>query len=55
MFLRELGYAGPICYIQSNGGLAAGGVICSRAMLAINSGPAAAPAAGMFIGSRLRR
>src|SRR5439155_21854128 len=52
-FLRRLGYAGPIRYIQSNGGLAAGEVIRSRAVLAINSGPAAGPAAGLFIGSRL--
>jgi N-methylhydantoinase A len=52
-FLRSLGYSGPIRYIQSNGGLAAGEVIRNRAMLAINSGPAAAPAAGMFIGAKL--
>jgi len=52
-FLRRLGYAGPIRYIQSNGGLAAGEVIRNRAVLAINSGPAAGPAAGLFIGSRL--
>jgi N-methylhydantoinase A len=53
VFLRGLGYAGPIRYIQSNGGLAAGEVIRNRAMLAINSGPAAGPAAGTFIGAKL--
>jgi N-methylhydantoinase A len=52
-FLRELGYGGPIRYIQSNGGLAAGDVIRKRAVLAINSGPAAAPAAGVFVGAKL--
>jgi N-methylhydantoinase A len=52
-FLRGLGYSGPIRYIQSNGGLAAGDVIGKRAVLAINSGPAAAPAAGVFVGAKL--
>lgn len=52
-FLREEGYAGEIRYIQSNGGVAAGEVIRMRAVLALNSGPAAAPAAGLFYGRRL--
>ena len=52
-FLHGLGYTGPVRYIQSNGGLAAGDVIRKRAVLAINSGPAAAPAAGTFVGGKL--
>lgn len=52
-FLRELGFRGEIRYVQSNGGLAAGGVIRLRAVLALNSGPAAAPAAAVFFGRRL--
>ena len=52
-FLRELGYEGEIRYIQSNGGVAAGDVIRTRAVLALNSGPAAAPAASLFYGRRL--
>ena len=52
-FLRELGFRGEIRYVQSNGGLAAGAVIRSRAVLALNSGPAAGPAAGLFFSRRL--
>ena len=52
-FLRSLGYTGEIRYIQSNGGIAAGSVIQTRAVLALNSGPAAAPAAGLFFGRQL--
>jgi N-methylhydantoinase A len=53
-FLRELGFRGEIRYVQSNGGLAAGAVIRLRAVLAVNSGPAAAPAAAIFFGRRLK-
>lgn len=52
-FLRELGYTGEIRYIQSNGGIAGGASIKTRAVLALNSGPAAAPAAGLFFGRQL--
>ena len=52
-FLRELGYPGEIRYIQSNGGVAAGDVIRMRAVLALNSGPAAGPAASLFFGRKL--
>lgn len=52
-FLRELGYRGEIRYVQSNGGVAASDVIRTRAVLALNSGPAAAPAASLFFGRRL--
>ena len=52
-FLRQLGFHGEIRYVQSNGGLAAGAVIRLRAVLAVNSGPAAAPAAAIFFGRRL--
>lgn len=53
-FLREVGFKGEIRYVQSNGGLAAGSVIRSRAVLALNSGPAAGPAAGSFFGRPLK-
>ena len=52
-FLRELGFEGEIRYTQSNGGLAGGNSLRSRAVLALNSGPAAAPAAALFFGRRL--
>ena len=51
--LRSLGYNGEIRYIQSNGGIAAPDVIASRPVLCLNSGPAAAPAAGLFYGRQL--
>ncbi|MFN8455959.1 MAG: hydantoinase/oxoprolinase family protein [Anaerolineae bacterium] len=52
-FLHRLGYRGEIRYIQSNGGVAASDVIRTRAVLALNSGPAAAPAASLFFGRKL--
>ena len=52
-FLHRLGYLGEIRYVQSNGGVAAGDVIRTRAVLALNSGPAAAPAASFFFGRKL--
>jgi N-methylhydantoinase A len=51
--LRRLGYQGEIRYIQSNGGLASSAVVRKRAVLALNSGPAAAPAAATFFGRSL--
>ena len=49
--LRETGYEGSVRYIQSNGGLAAGEVVKTRPVLTLNSGPAAGPPAGVFLGN----
>lgn len=43
-----LGVKYPVRYYQSNGGLAVGNVMRSRAVNAINSGPASAPQASMY-------
>ncbi len=47
-FFRDLGAVRPVRYFQSNGGLATGAHMRSRAVNAINSGPASAPQAGLF-------
>ncbi len=46
---RELGAVRPVRYFQSNGGLATGTHMRERAVNAINSGPASAPQAGLFV------
>jgi N-methylhydantoinase A len=51
--LAELGYAGPIRYVQSNGGLTSGRVFARRAVSALNSGPAAGPSAALHHAKRL--
>ncbi|CAJ0733478.1 caprolactamase subunit alpha [Ralstonia pickettii] len=48
-FYREQGTKVPVRYFQSNGGMAARDVMVSRAVNAINSGPASAPMAGRYI------
>ena len=48
-YFRDLGAVQPVRYFQSNGGLAVGEVMRERAVNAINSGPASAPQAGLFI------
>ena len=48
-FFREQGTQVPVRYFQSNGGMAAREVMVSRAVSAINSGPASAPMAGRFL------
>ena len=48
-YFRNLGAVQPVRYFQSNGGLAVGEVMRERAVNAINSGPASAPQAGLFI------
>lgn len=53
--LRSLGFEGAIRYVQSNGGLADARSLRRKPVLALNSGPAAAPAAGLFFGRRLKR
>ncbi|MBP6563601.1 MAG: hydantoinase/oxoprolinase family protein, partial [Neisseriaceae bacterium] len=48
-YFKDLGALQPVRYFQSNGGLAVGEVMQERAVNAINSGPASAPQAGLFI------
>jgi N-methylhydantoinase A len=48
-FYRERGTKVPVRYFQSNGGMAARDVMVSRAVNAINSGPASAPMAGSYV------
>jgi N-methylhydantoinase A len=51
--LRDLGYRGPVRYVQSNGGLTSGHTFVRRAVTALNSGPAAGPSASLYYASRL--
>ncbi len=46
---RSLGAPNPVRYFQSNGGLAIGKALSDRSVYAINSGPASAPQAGLFV------
>lgn len=48
-YFDELGARQPPRYFQSNGGLSIGKSLVNRAVYAINSGPAAGPAAGTFV------
>jgi N-methylhydantoinase A len=48
-YFRRLGARYPVRYFQSNGGLALGAVISDRSVYAINSGPASAPQAGLYV------
>lgn len=48
-YFRELGARYPVRYFQSNGGLAIGEAMTDRSVYAINSGPASAPQAGLFV------
>ena len=48
-YFRKLGAQNPVRYFQSNGGLAIGKALTDRAVYAINSGPASAPQAGLFV------
>ena len=48
-YFRQLGAKNPVRYFQSNGGLAVGQVMSDRSVYAINSGPASAPQAGLFV------
>jgi N-methylhydantoinase A len=49
--LRDLGFAGRIRYVQSNGGLAEAAEVSRRPVLLLVSGPAAGPAAGLQFAS----
>lgn len=48
-YFRQLGAKQPVRYFQSNGGLAIGQVMTDRSVYAINSGPASAPQAGLYV------
>ena len=49
-FFQDKGTKVPVRYYQSNGGMASRDVMVSRAVSAINSGPASAPQAALYIG-----
>ena len=48
-YFRSLGARHPVRYFQSNGGLAIGQLMSDRSVYAINSGPASAPTAGLYV------
>jgi N-methylhydantoinase A len=48
-YFKTLGAKYPVRYFQSNGGLAIGKAMTDRSVYAINSGPASAPQAGLFV------
>lgn len=48
-YFQALGAKQPVRYYQSNGGLAIGQAMSDRSVYAINSGPASAPAAGLYV------
>jgi len=48
-YFRKLGAQFPVRYFQSNGGLGLGQALSERSVYAINSGPASAPQAGLFV------
>ncbi len=48
-YFNSLGAKQPVRYFQSNGGLAVGQVMTDRSVYAINSGPASAPQAGLYV------
>lgn len=52
-YMQAQGLEFPVRYYQSNGGLANGAAMGDRAVYAINSGPAAGPAAGLYVGGPL--
>ena len=49
-YFQSLGARHPVRYFQSNGGLALGHVVSDQSVYAINSGPASAPQAALYIG-----
>ncbi|MGE0006114.1 MAG: hydantoinase/oxoprolinase family protein [Parvibaculaceae bacterium] len=54
-YFRRLGARQPVRYFQSNGGLAIGQVMTDRSVYAINSGPASAPQAGLYVCAPFRK
>ncbi len=49
-YFQSLGARHPVRYFQSNGGLALGHVVSDQSVYAINSGPASAPQAALWLG-----
>ena len=49
-YFQSLGARHPVRYFQSNGGLALGKVVANQSVYAINSGPASAPQAALWLG-----
>ena len=54
-YFRALGAKNPVRYFQSNGGLAIGKAMTDRSVYAINSGPASAPQAGLFVSAPFKQ
>ncbi len=54
-YFRSLGAKQPVRYFQSNGGLAVGQVMTDRSVYAINSGPASAPQAGLYVAAPFKK
>jgi N-methylhydantoinase A len=54
-YFRSLGAKQPVRYFQSNGGLAIGQAMTDRSVYAINSGPASAPQAGLFVSAPFKK
>ncbi len=54
-YFRGLGAKNPVRYFQSNGGLAIGEVMSDRSVYAINSGPASAPQAGLYVSAPFKK
>ncbi len=49
-YFQSLGARHPVRYFQSNGGLALGRTVTEQSVYAINSGPASAPQAALWLG-----
>lgn len=54
-YFKALGARQPVRYFQSNGGLAIGQAMTDRSVYAINSGPASAPQAGLFVSAPFKK
>jgi len=54
-YFGRLGAKYPVRYFQSNGGLGLGKAISERSVYAINSGPASAPQAGLFVAAPFKK
>jgi N-methylhydantoinase A len=54
-YFKSLGAKQPVRYFQSNGGLAIGKVMTDRSVYAINSGPASAPQAGLYVSAPFKK
>ena len=54
-YFKSLGAKQPVRYFQSNGGLAIGQAMTDRSVYAINSGPASAPQAGLYVAAPFKK